>query len=63
MSHAVMSSILPILIIDLVLLVIALVDCARVRKTRGPKWIWFLVIILFGLIGPIVYFIFGRDNR
>jgi hypothetical protein len=34
----------------------------RREKTKGPKWVWALVIILGELIGPIIYFIFGRED-
>jgi hypothetical protein len=33
------------------------------EKTHGPKWVWVLVIWLFELLGPIVYFIFGPDRN
>ena len=26
----------------------------------GQKWIWIVIVILFGIIGPIVYFAIGR---
>lgn len=52
----------PILIVQLILLIIALVDVIRAEKTNGPKWVWVLVIVLINIIGPIVYFVFGRRN-
>lgn len=53
----------PVLIIQLLLLVIALIDLIRIEKTNGPKWVWSLVIILISFFGPITYFVFGRRNR
>lgn len=50
----------PFLIIEAILLVIALVDWVRIDKTNGPKWVWLLIIVLFNLIGPILYFLIGR---
>ncbi|MDG5790084.1 PLD nuclease N-terminal domain-containing protein [Evansella sp. AB-P1] len=52
----------PLVIIQLILLVVALVDCFRHNNTNGPQWVWVLVIVFGGIIGPIVYFIFGRRN-
>lgn len=53
----------PLLAIQAILLIIALIDCIRIEKTNGPKWVWLLIIILGNTIGPILYFIFGRKER
>jgi hypothetical protein len=53
----------PVLIIQLALLVTALVDLIRRPSTRGPKWAWALVILFISIIGPIVYFTFGRVDE
>ena len=53
----------PVLIIQLALLVTALVDLIRRPHTRGSKWVWALVIIFINIIGPILYFIFGRVDE
>ena len=52
--------IIPVVLIELVLLITALVDLIRREKTNGPKWAWALVIVLVNFIGPIIYFIAGR---
>ena len=52
----------PILILQLGLMIIALVDLARRERTKGPKWMWVLIIVLGELIGPIVYFLIGREE-
>jgi len=54
--------IIPIALIQLALIVVALIDLARRERTRGPKWVWVLVIILVNFIGPIAYFIIGREE-
>ncbi|GGA35150.1 PLD nuclease N-terminal domain-containing protein [Psychrobacillus lasiicapitis] len=55
--------ILPFIIIQLILMLVAIIDLTRVSSTNGPKWLWALVIILGNLIGPIIYFIVGRRNE
>jgi hypothetical protein len=52
----------PILIIELILLLVAIVDLVKAKETNGPKWVWVLVIVLFSIGGPILYFIFGRRS-
>ncbi|MFH2039590.1 MAG: PLD nuclease N-terminal domain-containing protein [Chloroflexota bacterium] len=54
---------IPVVIVQLILLVVALLDLLKREKTRGPKWVWVLVILFVNLFGPIIYFLFGRDNE
>jgi hypothetical protein len=55
--------IIPIVLLQLILMVVALLDLIRREKTRFlPKWAWAIVIVLGELIGPIVYLIFGREE-
>lgn len=51
---------IPIVLLQLVLMVVALVDLVRREKTRGPKWLWAIIIVLGELLGPIIYLIVGR---
>lgn len=53
---------IPLLIIQLGLIIVALVDLWRRPKTKGPKWVWVLVILLVNYVGPIIYFVVGRDE-
>ncbi|MGX6444096.1 PLD nuclease N-terminal domain-containing protein [Neobacillus sp. K501] len=53
----------PLLIIQLILLIVSLVDLARIEKTNGPKWLWVLIILFVNIIGPILYFVIGRRNE
>jgi hypothetical protein len=52
----------PLLAVQLGLMVFALIDLNRRSATRGPKWVWALVIIFVNIIGPIVYFVIGRED-
>ena len=53
---------IPIFIIQLALIIFALTDLVRREQTRGPKWVWALVILLVNFIGPIVYLLLGREE-
>ena len=53
---------IPIILIQLGLMVFCLLDLARRERTKGPKWMWALIIILGELIGPIVYLVVGRQE-
>ena len=52
--------IIPVVIIQLILTVIALLDWIKRERTRGNKWVWLAVILFVNLLGPIIYFLFGR---
>ncbi len=53
---------IPIVLLQLGLMGFALVDLIRRERTKGPKWVWALVIIFVNLIGPIVYLVVGREE-
>jgi len=53
----------PIIVIQLILVIIALVMCFKAEQTRGPKLMWVLIIIFINLFGPIAFFIAGRRNN
>ena len=52
----------PIVLLQLVLMVVALMDLLRRDRTRGPKWAWALVIGFVNVLGPVIYFLFGREE-
>ena len=43
-------------------MIIALLDLVKRERTRGPKWIWALVIVVINIFGPIAYLLFGRQD-
>ena len=53
---------IPVVIIELGLMIIALLDLVKRERTRGPKWIWALVIVVINIFGPIAYLLFGRQD-
>ena len=54
---------IPLFVIQLGLMIAALVDLVKREKTRGPKWMWALIVIFVNMIGPIVYFVVGREDE
>jgi hypothetical protein len=57
--------VLPIVVIELVLIVVALRDLLRPeRKVRGEsKLMWGLLIVFVGMLGPILYLTVGRTEE
>jgi len=53
---------IPILLLQLVLIVVALRDLIRRQGTRGPKWMWVLIILFVNTFGPIAYLLIGREE-
>ena len=53
----------PLFVVEVGLMVIAILDIVKRDRVRGgSKVIWLLVIVLIGVIGPIVYLLFGREE-
>ena len=55
---------IPLVIVQVVLIGIGLYDLLRPdRRVRGgSKVIWGIVIVLISIFGPLVYFLFGREE-
>lgn len=54
--------VIPIVLLQSAAMVVALVDLSRRERTRGPKWMWAIIIVLGELLGPLIYFLFGREE-
>jgi hypothetical protein len=54
----------PLLVLQLVLMGVGLYDLTRPerRVKGGNKLVWGVVIVLGELLGPLVYFLFGREE-
>jgi len=54
---------IPIIIIELVLAITALVHVLKHPNYRfGTKVFWILFVLFIQIIGPIIYFAFGREE-
>ncbi|MGX8178364.1 PLD nuclease N-terminal domain-containing protein [Exiguobacterium artemiae] len=47
-------------ILEFLLLVVSYVDLWKRPRTRGPKWLWGILIFLVNYLGPVVYLVWGR---
>ncbi|WP_172372738.1 PLDc N-terminal domain-containing protein [Sporosarcina jiandibaonis] len=54
--------ILPLLVLQFILMIVALIDVIRNKRTNGPYIMWIFIITFGSLIGSIIYFVFGRKN-
>lgn len=55
----------PLLLLQVILLIAGLVDLLRRESEQvrwGTKWPWVFIILLINIIGPLVYFAFGRKD-
>ena len=60
----IIALLIPIVVIQLGLMIAALVDLERdERQVRGgSKLVWVLVIVFVNILGPILYFVAGREE-
>ena len=63
-TEQILALLAPIIVIQVGLMIAALVDLERdERHVRGGnKVVWALVIILVNVVGPILYFVAGREE-
>ena len=55
---------IPIILIELALAITALIHVLRHPTYRfGNKIIWVIIVLCIQIIGPIVYFVFGRGEE
>jgi len=54
---------IPLVLIEFGLIIVALWDLIKREQTRGPKWLWVVIILLINFIGPIVYLVIGRQDE
>lgn len=53
----------PVLVLELALLGLALFDLARRDHVRfDNKLVWAAIIVLVSLVGPLAYFVLGREE-
>jgi len=60
----IIALLIPIIVIQLGLMIAALVDLERdERRVRGgSKLVWAVVIVFVNILGPILYFVGGREE-
>jgi hypothetical protein len=55
---------IPIILIELILAITALIHVLKHPNYRfGNKVLWIIVVLLIQIIGPVVYFVFGRGEE
>ena len=59
-----LPSLRPLMLLELGLAIFALIPLFRHPHVRiGNKWIWIPVILFIQFLGPILYFVIGREEQ
>lgn len=54
---------LPLILLELVLIITALVHVLRHPHYRfGNRILWVIIVVVIQIIGPVIYFAFGRSD-
>lgn len=54
----------PIIIVEMALMLTALIHVLKHKKYKfGSQVLWIVIVVFFQIIGPIVYFVFGRGEE
>ena len=55
--------IIPLVLVQLGLMAFALYDLVRRERVKGgSKWLWGIIIVVVNIIGPVLYFVLGREE-
>ncbi|MCI1903158.1 PLD nuclease N-terminal domain-containing protein [Enterococcus hirae] len=55
---------IPLILLEVGLMIAALVHVLRHPHYRfGNRLMWILIVVLLQIIGPIIYFVFGREDE
>lgn len=55
---------IPVIIIELALVIVALIHILKHKNYRiGNRVIWIVIVLVLQLVGPIAYFVFGREEE
>ncbi len=55
---------IPVIILELALAITALVHVLKHPNYKfGNKILWIIVVLFIQIIGPVVYFLFGRGDE
>ncbi len=53
----------PVILLEVILAIIALVHVLRHKEYRfGNRIFWILVVVIFQIVGPVIYLAFGRKD-
>lgn len=56
--------IIPLILVEIGLMAFALYDLVKRKRVKGGnKWVWVVIIVVVNLIGPILYFVIGREEE
>ena len=63
-TEQIVALLLPIVIIQLGLMIAALIDLEKEERhvRGGSKLVWAVVIVFLNIVGPLVYFLAGRED-
>lgn len=55
---------LPLIVLQFGLMVTALIHVLKHPNYRfGNKALWVVVVVFFQIVGPVIYFVFGRGDE
>ena len=56
--------IIPLALVQLGLMAFAVYDLVKTNRVEeDKKWVWGIIVVFLGFIGPILYFLVGRKGE
>lgn len=55
---------IPLILLEFGLMIAAVIHVLRHPHYRfGNKILWLVIVVVFQIVGPVVYFVFGRGDQ
>ncbi|MBJ8325560.1 MULTISPECIES: PLDc N-terminal domain-containing protein [Streptococcus] len=59
-----LPALLPIIFLEVILMIFALKSVLKQEKFKfGNKAFWIVIVIIIQILGPILYFVTGREEK
>lgn len=62
-TNTLLLILLPLVLVQISVQAYALFDLWKHKGAKGNTPVWILIIVLFQIFGPLVYFLFGRREE
>jgi uncharacterized membrane protein len=61
-SSTIVLMVMPLIVLQIALQVYAIYDIWKGWEITPERWLWVIIVLVAGLLGPLAYFVLGRKG-